>query len=145
MANWDKRYIVTELKQKIVEAPWTPQFADTEGRRLISLDSDVVKGGFYMETAWFFPGKWPESKGEIGTVKAHTHDFDEAVAYVGTNPDDPYDLGGEIELWIDGKQNIIDRSFIAFIPAGVEHCPLTIRRIDRPIFHFTAGTGRSYL
>ncbi len=145
MAKWDKKYIVTELKQKIVEAPWTPQFSDNEGRRLISLDSDVIKGAFYMETAWFLPGKWPESKGEVGTVKAHSHDYDEVVAYVGTNPDDPYELGGEIELWIDGKQNIIDKSFIAFIPAGIEHCPLTIRRIDRPIFHFTSGTGRSYL
>ena len=145
MAKWDEKYIVTELKQKIVEATWTPSFSDNEGRRLISLDSDVVKGAFYMETAWFFPGKWPETKGETGTVKAHSHDFDEAVVYVGTDPNDPYDLGGEIEFWIDGKQNIIDRSFIAYIPAGVEHCPLKFRRIDRPIFHFTSGTGRSYL
>ena len=144
MAKWDKKYIVTELKQKIVEASWTPKFKDNEGRRLISLDSDVIKGAFYMETAWFLPGKWPESKGDEGTVKAHRHDYDEAIAYVGTDPDNRYNLGGEIELWIDGKQNIIDKSFIAFIPAGVEHGPLTIRRIDRPIFHFTSGTGRSY-
>ena len=145
MAKWDTRYIVTELKSKIVEASWTPKFSDNEGRRLISLDSDVVKGAFYMESAWFLPGKWPESKGDEGTVKAHSHDFDEAVAYVGTDPDNRYDLGGEVEFWIDGKQNIIDKSFIAYIPAGVEHGPLLIRRIDRPIFHFTAGTGRSYL
>ncbi len=144
MAHWDKKYIVTELKSHIEEAAWTPQFADNEGRRLISLDRDVLPGAFYMETAWFFPGKWPETKGDVGTVKEHGHDFPEAIGYVGTNPDDPYDLGAEIELWIDGQQNIIDRSFIAFIPAGVKHCPLTIRRIDRPVFHFTAGMSQSY-
>jgi hypothetical protein len=35
-------------------------------------------------------------------------------------------------------------SFLAFVPAGVEHCPLVIRRIDRPIFHFTAGPSQMY-
>jgi len=144
MANWDKKYFVTELKSNIVEASWTPKFNDNEGRRLFSLDNDVIKGAFYMETAWFLPGKWPETKGDEGVIKPHIHDFNEAVAYVGSDPDNRYDLGGEIEFWIDGKQNIIDKSFIAFIPAGIEHGPITIRRIDRPIFHFTSGTAPSY-
>jgi hypothetical protein len=144
MANWDKKYFVTELKPNIVEATWTPKYNDNEGRRLFSLDNDVIKGAFYMETAWFLPGKWPETKGDEGVIKPHTHDFDEAVAYVGTDPDNRYDLGGEIEFWIDGKKNIIDKSFIAFIPAGIEHGPITIKRIDKPIFHFTSGTSRSY-
>ena len=113
--------------------------------RLISLDSDVRKGAFYMETAWYWPGKWPESKGEEGVVGEHVHDYDEAIAYIGTNPDDPYDLAGEVELWVDGKQNILNRSFVAFVPAGIKHCPLKINRVDRPIFHFTAGMSRSYL
>lgn len=144
MAKWDERYFVTDLKRNIVEAPWNPVFADKEAMRLISLDSEVVKGAFYMETAWFWPGKWPETKSDEGTVKTHSHEFDEAIAFVGTNPKDPYDLGGEVELWVDGKQNILDKSFIAFIPAGTKHCPLKIRRVDKPIFHFTAGIGKKY-
>lgn len=144
MAKWDERYIITKLKQNIVEAPWTPKFTPKEGSRLISLDGEVIKGAFVVETAWFWPGKWPETKGEEGTVKPHRHDYDEVVAYVGTNLDDPYDLGGEIEFWIDGKQNIIDKSFVAFIPAGIEHCPLSFRRIDKPIFHFIVGVTKQY-
>ena len=145
MAQWDDKYIVTEPKKNIVEASWTPQFSKEEAMRLLSLDSEIIKGAFYMETAWYWPGKWPEGKGDEGTVMAHTHEWDEVVAYIGTNPDDPYDLGGEVEFWIDGKQNNIDKSFITFIPAGIEHCPLSIRRVDRPIFHFTAGMGKSYI
>ena len=144
MAKWDERYFVTELKGKIDEAPWNPVFTEKESMRLISLDSEVLKGAFYMEMAWFWPGKWPETKGDEGTVKTHSHNFDEAIAFVGSNPDDPHDLGGEVELWVDGKQNILNRSFVAFIPAGTEHCPLKIRRVDRPIFHFTAGVGKKY-
>ena len=48
------------------------------------------------------------------------------------------------EVWIDGKQNVIDRSFVAYIPAGTKHGPITINRIDKPIFHFTAGMAVHY-
>ncbi len=146
MAKWDKKYFVTELRDVVGDSPWTPVFADNEARRLLSLDSDVKKGAFYMETAWFFPGDWPEKTGGLKnrTVGAHRHDYDETIAWVGSDPEDPYNLNGEIEIWIDGKQNFIDKSFIAFVPAGVEHGPINIRRIDKPMFHFTAGMGKKY-
>ncbi len=145
MAKWNEKYFVTELKKNIVGAPWDPFFTEKEGTRLIYMDSEVREGAFYMELAWFWPGKWPETKGDEGTVKPHSHDFDETIAFVGTNPDDPYDLGGEVELWVNNEQNILDRSFVAFIPAGTVHCPLRILRIDRPMFHFTCGVGKKYI
>jgi hypothetical protein len=144
MGTWDEKYIVTKLRSEVGDASWTPTFSEEESQRLLSLDSKVLNGAFYMETAWFWPGKWPETKGDAGTVKEHTHDFPEAIAFVGTNPDDINDLGGEVELWIDGKRNIIDRSFIAYLPAGVKHGPLKITKVSRPIFHFTAGMSGKY-
>ncbi len=146
MAKIDKKFFVTELRDVVGDAPWSPVFADNEGRRVLSLDGDVLKGAFYMETAWFLPGDWPEKTGSLKsrTIGAHTHDFDETLAWVGSDPSDPYNLNGVIELWIDGKQNILDRSFIAFVPAGVEHGPINIRKITRPMFHFTAGMGKKY-
>ena len=130
--------IITEIKTK-EEAPWAPKFKPDELIPMLHLDSSVINDAFYVETAWTLPAFANETHGE-----PHKHDYDEVLAFVGTNPDDPYDLGGEVELWIDGEQNISDRSFIAFIPAGTEHCPLNIRRVDRPIFHFTAGPGKMY-
>ncbi len=114
--------------------------------RIVYLDEETVPGAkFYAEALWFWPG--PRQKLEPGTepgVKPHTHPFPEMIGFFGTNPDDIHDLCGEVELWIDGEQNIITKSFVAFIPAGVVHCPLNINRIDRPIFHFTAGPGKMY-
>ena len=146
MAKWDKKYFVTELRDVVEGAPWSPVFADNEARRVLSLDGDIIKGAFYMETAWFLPGDWPEKTGsrQDRTIGAHTHNYDEVIAWVGTDPDDRYNLNGEIEIWIDGKQNIIDRSFLAFVPAGIEHGPINIRRVDKPMFHFTAGMGKKY-
>jgi len=114
--------------------------------RIVYLDSETVPSAtFYAEALWFWPGKRPAPKpGDEPGVKPHTHPFPEMIAFFGTNHDDIHDLCGEVELWIDGEQNIVDKSFVAFVPAGVEHCPLNIRRIDRPIFHFTAGPGKMY-
>lgn len=116
--------------------------------RLFYLDSEVVPGAnFYTEALWFWPGNRPKLiPGEIpkGAPEPHTHSFGEFIGFFGSNTDDIHDLCGEVELWIDGEKNVMNKSFLAFIPAGVEHCPLVIRRIDRPIFHFTAGPSKMY-
>ncbi len=146
MAQWDAKYFVTELVQtNMVNAPWNPYFTEKEGTRLIALDDTIRKGAFYMETAWFWPGEWPASKGEEGTIKPHRHAFDETVAFVGSDPADPWELGGEIEFWVDGKKNVLNRSFVAFIPAEVEHGPIRWLKLDKPVFHFTSGLGKEYL
>jgi hypothetical protein len=33
---------------------------------------------------------------------------------------------------------------MAYIPAGIVHGPLYIRRIGQPIFHYSAGSGKKY-
>jgi hypothetical protein len=145
MANWDQKYFVTELVNTNMKlAPWNPRFTEKEGTRLLALDDNIRKGAFYMETAWFWPGKWPATKGDEGTIKAHSHAFDETVAFIGSDPEDPYDLCGEIEFWVDGRKNILDRSFVAFIPAGTTHGPIRWVKLEKPVFHFTSGTGRDY-
>jgi hypothetical protein len=145
-AKWDKNYFVTELRDIVGAAPWSPVFKDHEAQRLLSLDSNVLKGAFYMETAWFFPGDWPDkTMGDpTRTIGKHVHDYDEAIAWIGTDSKDKYNLNGEIEIWIDGKQNFIDKSFLCFVPAGTEHGPINIRKITKPMFHFTAGMSKKY-
>ncbi len=138
------KYIVTEVKSGVGDAPWSPEFSEKEASRVVALDGNVFQGAFYMETAWFWPGKWTETKGEEGTVKEHSHPYPEALGFVGSDPDDVHNLGGEVELWIEGERNIMTRSFIAYLPAGTKHGPMRIRRVDRPIFHFTAGMGTTY-
>ncbi len=40
------------------------------------------------------------------------------------------------------EQYIITKSFLAFIPKGLAHCPLTVRDVKRPIFHFDIQTTK---
>ena len=141
MGKYDKHFIFQD-KPNVKLAKFQTEIPSKRGYRIVYLDSEVFPGAdFYVEAIWFWPRETPQSK---PGVKSYIHPFDEVIAFFGTNPDDVRDLCGEVELWIDGKQHIIDKSFMAFVPAGIVHCPLFIRRIDRPIFHFTAGNGKMY-
>jgi mannose-6-phosphate isomerase-like protein (cupin superfamily) len=130
------KYIITKTKDrgfKFVDQPPTKDIME----QVMFLDNEAVKGAFYVETAWFWKATPPGPQ-------THVHDFDEVLAFFGTNPEDSHDLGGEVELWIDGEKHLITKSFIAFIPKGVKHCPLRVTKVDRPIFHFATSPMNTY-
>jgi mannose-6-phosphate isomerase-like protein (cupin superfamily) len=102
------------------------------------LDGSVIPGAFYAETHWFH-------KPTRFSPKKHTHDFDEILAFMGGNADHPMELCGEVELFIEDERHLLTKSCLVYIPAGVNHCPMNFLRVDRPIFHFSTGTGtRAY-
>ena len=134
------KYIITEPKPNIVVPPWAGNLSPETSTRVMYLDSEYVEGAFYLECVWF----WPTDKLDQASPEPHKHDFNEVLAFYGTNWDDPKDLGAEIELWIDGEKNLMNQSFVAFIPAGTVHCPLRFLKVTRPVFHFATGQGQSY-
>ena len=134
------KYIVTQSKQNIVVPSWGGSLSAETSTRVMYLDSEVIEGAFYVECVWF----WPTDKEDKGSPAPHTHDYDEVLAFFGTSPDDLNDLGAVIEFWIDGERNLMNQSFLAFIPAGVVHNPLNILKITRPVFHFAIGQGKTY-
>jgi hypothetical protein len=136
------KYIVTELKRTIDEAPWSSApgpVGKGKSGRILYLDDEVVTGAFYMEVDWDFPADLEETPTE-----AHQHDYDEVLGFFGTDCDNPYDLCGEYELWIGDEKHIITKSCLVFIPKGLKHGPLQTIRVDRPIFAFSVGTAKMY-
>ena len=135
------KYIVTEMKPDLKLPSFSVQPEESPaGRatRVLYLDNEVIKGAFYVSCSWFWRGNdW------VG-AEAHTHDFDEVITFFGTNPEDPWDLCGEIELWLGDERHMLTKTCMVFVPKGLKHCPLIIRRADRPIFHFTAGPSNLY-
>jgi hypothetical protein len=101
------------------------------------LDSKMLKDAFYADCIWY------HTASNI-PVETHVHDFNEILAFFGSNPADYSDLCGEVELWLGDEKHILTKSCMVFIPKGLKHCPLVFRRIDRPIFHFAVGTSSSY-
>ena len=136
------KYIITGAKADLHLPSYRRDVAEIaagDHTRLIYLDDKVIKGAFHVECIWYWRG---ESGQPI--VEAHTHSFDEVIAFFGTNREDPQDLCGEIELWLEDEKHILTKSFLAFIPKGMKHCPLIVRKVDRPIFHFLAVIGSEY-
>ena len=82
--------------------------------RIIYMDDRIVPGSFYVEAVWV--------TGSVPTVHpVHRHDHDEVLGFVGSNMEDPSDLGAEIDLVIDGKKTTITKTCFVHVPAGVEH------------------------
>ena len=52
---------------------------------------------------------------------------------IGTDPEHPWDLGGEIEFVIGGEKHIIDRPCIVYVPKMMKHGQVWFRKVDRPI------------
>jgi hypothetical protein len=156
------KYICTELKQGVVmpgfKGPQTIGQGYVDGFRrplehVIWMDGEVIPNAFYAELTWSWPDFMkgqrpriinPEELAKIPGIQPHTHDFTEILTYFGTNLDDPSDLGGEIEFWLEDEKFVLTKSFIAYIPAGMTHCPLKVLRMDAPMFHYTVGPGRKY-
>jgi len=114
---------------------------DQIGTLLFSLNEDVIKGiPFFTETAWV----WPKPEKIVMEEKSHSHRFDEVVTLFGSDPDDPRDLCGEVEFWIENEKYTITRSCIIYVPKKVTHCPLIFHRVDRPIFHYIVGHAGKY-
>jgi hypothetical protein len=158
------KYICTELKQGVVMPGFKGDQKIGQGYRdgyrmplehVIWMDEEVIPGAFYAECTWQWPESMkdqrprlkmitPEMAKNMPVIKPHSHPFIELFCYFGTNMDDPSDLGGEIEFWLEDEQFILTKSFQIYIPAGMVHCPLRIRRMDRPMFHLTVGSGHKY-
>ena len=136
-----EKYIITKTKSDLTLPDFRREALRTAPdvrTPMVYLDDEVLKGAFYVECVWFWKGM------EKPEVEAHTHPFDEVITFFGTNPDDPQDLCGEIEMWLEDEQYILTKSCLLFVPKGMKHCPLHIKRVDRPIFHFTAGPAAKY-
>jgi hypothetical protein len=140
------KYIVTDVKPdklfpgEIAGMGWTASKKRKMPSHVMWLDGDVIPGAFYSECVWI----WPDCSTDKPAAEAHKHDFLEVVTFFGTDWENPKDLGGEVEFWIDGEKHVMTQSFLAYVPAGVMHCPLITRNIKRPIFHFTVGLGGDY-
>ena len=112
------------------------------------LDNSIIPGAFYMECVWVMPrsagAAQPAPGGKRTGTESHTHDYDEVIAFIGTDHDNPYDLGAEAELWLGDEKHIITKTSLVFIPAGLKHGPLYFLRVNKPVFHYTTGPGKMY-
>jgi hypothetical protein len=64
----------------------------------------------------------------------HTHKYPELIVHLGTDPDNPMDLGAEIEMCMgpEMEKYTFNKSTAICIPANFVHAPWRILKVTRP-------------
>ncbi len=122
------KYIVSERRRDSRDAALPPgvdplSITDTKShRKILSLDDYVLKGSLYTEAVWMWPGG-SDVYPETAEPEPHCHDYDEILGFFGTDFSDPYDLGGEIELWLEDEKFLLTKTCSHLRAQG--HVPLS--------------------
>jgi hypothetical protein len=66
----------------------------------------------------------------------HKHDCDELLFFIPGDPETAPDLGGEAEIAIgeEWEKQVINTAAIVCLPKGVQHCPVYMKRVDKPFY-----------
>lgn len=117
------------------------------GERQLWIDGNCVPGSFQMNTCfWLKPNAdFIRANPHIQVGQPHSHPYPEILGFVGTDPENPLELGGTVEFWVDGECHHLTKSTMVFIPPNLPHCPLmTEAQGDKPIFHFSVVMNDTY-
>ena len=120
--------------------PVRPGMIDNPGiiKRIAWTEESIMPGAPYFEIMWFFAPEDPTGP------PTHTHTFDELIGFIGTNPDDPSDLGAKVSFLLDDEWHTFTKSALLHIPAGLPHAPMLFEDIKRPFIHFSGGPNVVY-
>jgi len=77
----------------------------------------------------------------------HKHDRDQFIMFMGNNPEDVNEFGGEavMTLGTEGEKHIINSPTVLHIPKGMVHGPLDWTKIDKPLRMVDIYLGPVYI
>jgi hypothetical protein len=98
----------------------------------------------YIEMGWTFG--MPVSRKTAAAMPEMVHkDCDEIVLHIGGDPDDPEDLGADIEFGVGGQPLRFNTTSALFIPRGLRHGPLRCIEYRKPHMVITIMCGAGTL
>jgi hypothetical protein len=77
----------------------------------------------------------------------HSHDFDEFLILLGSNPASPRDFGAEIEISLgeEGEKHVINSTSVICLPKGLIHGPLRVNRMIKPVLFSIVYLAPEYI
>jgi quercetin dioxygenase-like cupin family protein len=124
-----------DYEQHAVRSPMREVAGDVTGRTSPTMTymSGVQVPGvkYYIEFGWTFG--MPVSKSYGTSIPEMVHkNYDEIMMFIGGDPQNPEDLGGEVEFYVGGQPLTFDTTSAIFIPRGLRHGPLSQKKYRRP-------------
>jgi hypothetical protein len=105
--------------------------------RILLLEDYMIKGSPNIMISWY----WKTMEG----TPQHSHDFDEIIGFIGGDSENPNDLGGEVEFYMEDEKYVLDKSCFIYCPAGLKHCPLNVTRVDKPFIFMAISITDDYV
>lgn len=127
----------SKTRKLIVDEPWVHKLADY-------LPADITGRSEFTRTyvdPKFFGKETPAWVSWVWTTavpsyqpieREHAHEFDEVLLFIGSDAENPDDLGGTAEISLDGEKHVINKTSAIFIPKGMKHCPLFRTQVNKP-------------
>ena len=105
---------------------------------LLWIDAQKLPGAPYTEAVWF------HTTNDTGPEEHVHEDLDEFIAFVGSDPEHPEELNGDVSFLIGGEQIHTRKSTLVFVPRKIKHSPLLVHELRRDILHFSGGNNGAY-
>lgn len=114
------------------------------GPTVAYLDDRLLKGCHLYSIEFVYPSVENRSyeDNQVGHGP-HVHKDAELLMHLGTNPNDPSDLGAEIDLFMgpEMEKHTIKKTCVVYIPPGFLHCPWIIKKAERPFIFIEVNQG----
>lgn len=99
------------------------------GPGAILMSNELVPGSnIFIMYNWIW--KMPEPN--LIHASLESHDYDEIILNIGTDPHHPEYLGGEIEGYMGDERQIIKTTTALYIPRNVAHGRVTWKSFEKP-------------
>jgi hypothetical protein len=110
------------------------------GPMISRVDDTVARGSYFYLVHWVMPKTNMDMS--VGHPP-HIHKYPELLFHIGTNPDDPMDLGAEVEIHMgpELERHIFTKSCVIYIPANFIHCPWKPVKTTRPWIFVEVNQG----
>ncbi len=105
-----------------------------ESTHVMKVDQNRLKDFFSVDCTWF----WRSDPDQI-VEGTRISEANQVIGLVGSDQQNPFSLGGEITIWVDGKKNVLKKSSLIFVPAGVSYGPIKIDHMEHPISYSAIG------
>jgi hypothetical protein len=117
------KYVIREPRMKTPHAEITAPIVSFNRGRVdfaevpFSMNWELIERPFVMEKA------------------GHTHDWDQLLCFIGSDPNNYFDFGAEIEFFIgeEAERYFINTTTLVFVPRGMVHGPLEYKKVTKPI------------
>jgi hypothetical protein len=127
-SKYDK-YVVYVPKKAAPDAPFPS----------LTLMCNELVPGSNVEVLLNWISKIPEMK--FDKPMSHAHDYDEIILNIGTDPNNPEDLGGEVVGFLGDEKHTLNKTSAVFVPRNVEHGVVGFNRFDRPYIQMALKLG----